>query len=158
MVVLSVKPQLLCEVSDMLSVMTANQTVISVIAGISNEKLKAMCGSANVVRVMLNTPCLIGAGAVSICPHDKTPEDIVASVERIFIATSGCMERVPERCMDGITALAGSGVAFVYQFIEALADGGVNAGIPRVLATKLAAQTVLGKLSNICTKFDFQQD
>ena len=55
---------------------------------------------------------------------------------------------VPERCMDGITSLAGSGVAFAYQFIEALSDGGVNSGIPRQMATQLAAQTVLGEAFN----------
>ena len=144
MVVLSVKPQLLSEVTEHLTGMTNSQTVVSVIAGVSNSKLSSLCGSANIVRVMLNTACLIGAGAVSICANPGTPEAIVAEVENVFSATSGCIQRVPERCMDGITALAGSGVAFAYQFIEALSDGGVYSGLPRELATKLAAQTVLG--------------
>ena len=139
------KPQLLPEVNHVLTNMDSTQTVVSVIAGVSNTKLSELCGSANIVRVMLNTACLIGEGAVSICANPDTPEEIVASVETLFSATSGYTQRVPEQCMDGITALAGSGVAFAYQFIEALSDGGVHSGLPRDLATKLAAQTVLGK-------------
>ena len=93
MLILSVKPQLLGDVASVLSHLSCEQTVVSVVAGASIQSLSEMCGKANVVRVMLNTACLIGAGAVSVCPKEGTPEQITAQVEEVFKATSGCMIR-----------------------------------------------------------------
>jgi len=143
-VILAVKPQLFDQITDILQNLTKTQIVVSVIAGKSTSVLSKLCGEASVTRIVLNTACLVQAGAITMAAPENTSEEVLKRVENIFTATSGCFHRVPERTMDALTAVAGSGIAFVYQFIEALSDGGVHAGLPRDLATSIAAQTVLG--------------
>src|SRR5208283_4682906 len=92
---------------------------------------------------MPNTPCLVGASASGYAPaNTATPEDI-ALVDRLLNAV-GRAFRLPENLLDAVTGLSGSGPAFVYVIIEALSDGGVRVGLPRDVATALAAQTVFG--------------
>merc|ERR1712037_459778 len=141
---LSVKPQMMKEVKDVLANMKSDQTVVSVVAGCSIEMLNEFCGNAKVVRVMLNQACLIGHGAAVLCPDKNVPKSDFEMIEKMFKATNGTVDIVLERSMDAFTALSGSGIAFVYQFLEALSDGGVHCGLSRELSQKVAVQTVLG--------------
>jgi pyrroline-5-carboxylate reductase len=92
---------------------------------------------------MPNTPATVGAGMTALAANDRGSEEILQGVRNLFAAV-GDVVTVPESLMDGVTGLSGSGPAFVAIFIEALADGGVAAGLPRPIAQKLALQTVLG--------------
>ena len=92
---------------------------------------------------MPNTPCLVGASASGYTPGEAATAEDVALVDRLLNAV-GRAFRLPEHLLDAVTGLSGSGPAFVYLMIEALSDGGVRVGLPRDVATALAAQTVLG--------------
>jgi pyrroline-5-carboxylate reductase len=146
LVVLAVKPQslpaLLAEVRA--DVEARSPMVVSVAAGVSLRQLAAGLGlSCRLVRVMPNTPCLVGASASAYSPGEWATADDVALVDRLMNAV-GRAFRLPEELLDAVTGLSGSGPAFVYLVIEALSDGGVRVGLPRDVATALAAQTVLG--------------
>ncbi|MDR2103192.1 MAG: pyrroline-5-carboxylate reductase, partial [Treponema sp.] len=95
------------------------------------------------VRIMPNTPALISQGMIALTASPEVPQEQLAEVEKILSA-AGTVDRVEEKYLDAVTGLSGSGPAFVYLFIEALADGGVRAGLPRDKALRYAAQTVLG--------------
>ena len=144
-IVLSVKPQVLPDVmQEIAPYITPKHLVISICAGIPLAKLSAGLGAeTRLVRVMPNTPCLIGQGAIAFCNSETVTEedfeitcDLLKSVGRCF--------HVGEHVMDAVTGLSGSGPAYVYLIIEALADGGVMMGLPRDVALTLAAQTVRG--------------
>ena len=118
--------------------------VISIAAGVSIATLRDGLGSdRRIVRVMPNTPALLGEGAsaYSLGPGLRRDDE---AVTQEFLAAVGRAVRVPEPLLDAVTGLSGSGPAFVYLMIEALSDGGVRMGLPRDVATTLAAQTVLG--------------
>jgi len=144
-VFLSVKPhhvgELLREIS---SDVTDAQLLVSIAAGVPlktiAEQLHASC---RLVRVMPNTPCLIGAGASAFSPGRNATEDDAEIVHRL-LSTIGLAVRVEESLLDAVTGLSGSGPAYGFQIIEALSDGGVRAGLPRHIATQLAAQTLMG--------------
>jgi pyrroline-5-carboxylate reductase len=143
--ILAVKPQsiaaLLAEIEPVVAV---SHLVVSIAAGISFGVITTgLRGHGRVVRVMPNTPALIGAGAAGYCVGpDATAED--ESLVRSMLNSVGVCHAVPESLLDAVTALAGSGPAFVFTMIEALADGGVRVGLPREVALSLAAQTVAG--------------
>jgi pyrroline-5-carboxylate reductase len=144
-ILVGVKPQIVpVALEPLREVVTAEQTVISVAAGVSLAKLEA-CFSAPVpvVRVMPNTPALVGAGATAIALGSHAEESHRQLAQRIFSAV-GLAVDVDEKMMDAVTGLSGSGPAYVFAFIEALADGGVRTGLPRAVALRLAAQTVMG--------------
>jgi pyrroline-5-carboxylate reductase len=118
--------------------------VVSIAAGVTLEQLAAALGqSRRLVRVMPNTPCLVGASASGYAPGEAATPDDVALIDRLLNVV-GIAFRLPEHLLDAVTGLSGSGPAFVYAIIEALSDGGVRVGLPRDVATALAAQTVLG--------------
>ncbi|MCW1924233.1 pyrroline-5-carboxylate reductase [Luteolibacter arcticus] len=118
--------------------------LISVAAGLDTAWLEAhVPAGVRVIRCMPNTPALVGKGAAAFCSGKAaTAED--AEVARLLLGSVGIAVELPESLMDAVTGLSGSGPAFVYMMIEAMADGGVRAGLPRAEALKLAAQTVLG--------------
>lgn len=144
-VLLAIKPQTMPTVlQEIAAVVQQEKLVISIAAGIPLATLQQALGpGARVVRVMPNTPALVLAGAAGISPGAAaTPQD-VAIVERIFNAVGRAVV-VYDDMMDAVTGLSGSGPAFIFALIEGLSDGGVLAGLPRQMATLLAAQTVLG--------------
>lgn len=117
---------------------------ISIAAGIKVAALESAASQQiRIIRAMPNTPALVGKGAAGYCLGTRaTPQD--AETARTLLGAVGLAAEVPERLMDAVTGLSGSGPAYIYLVIEALADGGVRAGLPRADAIRLAAQTVLG--------------
>lgn len=139
---LCVKPQMARAVLDKLTPALTSQLVISIMGGITLEFLEGQLPGA-VIRVMPNTPMFVGCGAAGLVRGSRaTKEDLAVAVD-LFSAV-GRTYVCDERMLDALTAISGCGPAFVYQFIEALADGGVEKGLPRAVAQELAAQTVMG--------------
>jgi pyrroline-5-carboxylate reductase len=143
-IVLAVKPQQMPAVMTELNGHVAGKLILSVAAGITLASLTQGLGNgARYVRVMPNTPCLIGRGASAYAMgHGATAAD--ADLTAQLLGTVGRAYRLEEKLLDAVTGLSGSGPAFVYVIIEALSDGGVRAGLPRDVALGLAAQTVMG--------------
>lgn len=144
-VVLSVKPQVmekvLAEVGDALD---ASKLVISIAAGIPIEAIERKVGhGVRVIRTMPNTPALVGAGATALSPGEHATEADLVQARALFDAI-GMSVVVDEPLLDAVTGLSGSGPAYIFLIIEALADGGVKAGLARAQAQELAAQTVFG--------------
>lgn len=143
--ILAVKPQVLPTVLDQLAgQLRQEQLIVSIAAGVSLAQLESLLNSGTrVIRVMPNTPCLVGAGACGLSSGTQATASDVELV-RALLETVGIVETIPESMMDALTGLSGSGPAYVFQIIEALSDGGVRMGLPRPTATRLAAQTLLG--------------
>lgn len=142
-VLLAVKPQVLASALKPLAGCLAGKPVISIVAGVPIDRLAGLTGSGRIVRVMPNTPALVGEGAAgySLAPEAQAADGELAN--RILSAVGVAMQ-VDEKYLTAVTALSGSGPAYVFEFIRALSDGGVAEGLPRDVATKLAIQTVLG--------------
>lgn len=118
--------------------------IISIAAGVPIHALEAHTGQGmRVIRAMPNTPALVGKGAAAYCLGIKATADD-AKLASDLLGSVGLAVQVPERLMDAVTGLSGSGPAYVYLLIEALADGGVKQGLPRADSIQLAAQTVFG--------------
>jgi pyrroline-5-carboxylate reductase len=136
--------------------------VVSMAAGWSIPKIQALLAKgegsgetpsgpvcpAPVIRIMPNTPALISRGMIALAPSPEVPAERTAELEKI-LGSAGLVDRVEEHYLDAVTGLSGSGPAFVYLFIESLADGGVRAGLPRDKALRYAAQTVLGSAAMV---------
>ncbi|GHT52869.1 pyrroline-5-carboxylate reductase [Spirochaetia bacterium] len=123
--------------------------LVSMAAGWSIAKVQAMAGAHTpVIRIMPNTPALIGQGMIALAASAEVPANKIAELEKI-LTSAGEVDRLEEKYLDAVTGLSGSGPAFVYLFIEALADGGVRAGLPRDKALCYAAQTVLGSAAMV---------
>jgi pyrroline-5-carboxylate reductase len=153
---LAVKPQVLQQVLAEIAP-AANQRLnsnhapvfVSMAAGWSIAKIREILGAKMpVVRIMPNTPALIGKGMIAMSASPEVSAQSVSELEK-FLGGAGLIDKVDERFMDAVTGLSGSGPAFVYLFIEALADGGVRAGLPRDKALRYAAQTVLGSAAMV---------
>jgi len=143
-VVLAVKPQILDGVMKELSSALAGKLVLSIAAGVTIAHLaKLSPKGARFVRVMPNTPVLVRDGVSALSFGDGVSEKDQQLTRRLFEAVGRAVV-VEEKLMDAVTGLSGSGPAYVFLAIEALADGGVKMGLPRTVADLLAAQTVLG--------------
>lgn len=141
---LSVKPQVMAEVmADLAGKVGGDKLVVSIAAGVTLAKLCQGLKTDRVIRVMPNTPCLVGKGASAFALGAGATAHDADAVHRL-LGTVGTAHRVDEKLLDAVTGLSGSGPAFVYLMIEALSDGGVRMGLPRDLATSLAAATVAG--------------
>lgn len=144
-IVLCVKPHHLDEVLQGLRAdLSRKHLLISIVAGAPLAKLeRGLEEWARVIRVMPNTPALVGAGATAMAPGEHATEDDLTQARALFEAV-GMAVVVEEPLLDAVTGLSGSGPAYIFLIIEALADGGVKAGLARDQAQELAAQTVLG--------------
>lgn len=143
--IVAVKPdQVEGALQEVAGKLTDRHLVVSIAAGVTLARLAgALQKRARVIRVMPNTPALVGASASAFALGGVATADDAALAQRIFSAV-GVAFQVKEPLLDAVTGLSGSGPAYAYAIIEALSDGGVAAGLPRDIATKLAAQTMLG--------------
>ncbi|MDR0668811.1 MAG: pyrroline-5-carboxylate reductase [Treponema sp.] len=152
-VFLAVKPQVMSAVLEEIAPVLGARNggfgaLVSMAAGwtigsIQSLLLRHGAAGVPVARIMPNTPALVARGMIALA---ASPELGTAALEELegMLSAAGVVDRVSESCLDAVTGLSGSGPAFVYMFIEALADGGVKAGLPRDKALAYAAQTVLG--------------
>lgn len=143
-ILLAVKPQVIDSVLAQLKGKVHGKIIASIAAGISTAHIAEIVGKdAKIVRVMPNTPALVLSGAAAVCGGGAAEHDDIILVKEMLDAVGSCIV-VDESKMDAVTGLSGSGPAYVYQFIEALSDGGVKMGLTRADATMLAAKTVMG--------------
>ncbi len=143
-VLLAVKPQQAAAACREIAPALAGDVVlVSIVAGLSTAALAGLAETRRVVRVMPNTPSLVGRGVSVVC---HTPEVPAADLERILklLGAVGHVHEADESLMDAVTGLSGSGPGFVALLVEALSDGGVKAGLPRPLALALAVETLSG--------------
>jgi len=144
---LGVKPQamgdMLSEISDVLEDRTDRFTLVTMAAGMTIDQICRMAGNDYpVIRIMPNTPVAVGEGMVLYTANEEGAEELAAFTA--FLSSAGELDELPERLIDAGCALSGCGPAFVCQFVEALADGAVECGLPRDKAMLYAMQTVLG--------------
>ncbi len=144
-VMLAVKPQALADVVKSFSgEIDGKKLVISVAAGVTIKSLEAMFPlKARIIRAMPNMPAMIGEAATAICAGTAVEKDDIELAHRIFDAV-GKTVVVDEQAMDAVTGLSGSGPAFVFTFLEALTEAGVNCGLSREVSEELAGQTLYG--------------
>ena len=141
-ILIGVKPTVVLPVIRETAAALRDKIVVSLAAGIRLASMESLA-DARFLRVMTNTPSAIGRGATALAPGSRCMDSDIARVTEIFRAI-GVVVRVTDDQIDAVTALAGSGPAFVYTVIEALAAGGVRTGLPSDVALTLATQTVLG--------------
>jgi pyrroline-5-carboxylate reductase len=144
-ILLCVKPQIIDVVlSKIVPVANHEKLVISIAAGVTIARIeKMLTNKPRVIRVMPNTPALVLSGAAGLAAGSTSTVSDMMTAQQIFGAVGRAVV-VEEKLMDAVTGLSGSGPAYVFTIIEALADAGVKAGIPRELALELSAQTVYG--------------
>ncbi len=144
---LGVKPQMMAEMLAEIKPFLAGRndyTLVSMMAGVKTEKICEMLGfSAPIIRIMPNTAVEVGEGMV-LYTANEAASNSAENEFLAFMAKAGELEKLPEHLIDAGTAVSGCGPAYVYMFIEALADGGVKCGLPRATAQKLAVQTLIG--------------
>ncbi|MGN0984562.1 MAG: pyrroline-5-carboxylate reductase [Gemmiger sp.] len=146
---LGVKPQMMADMLDGIESVLEGRAeerpfvLVTMAAGLSMSSVRQMAGSGYpIIRMMPNTPAALGAGMIQYCHDDVEPAWLDAWLQAM--APAGRLDEVPEKLIDAASCVSGCGPAWVYQFIEALADGGVAAGLPRAKAQEYAAQMVLG--------------
>ncbi|ONK63502.1 uncharacterized protein A4U43_C07F15880 [Asparagus officinalis] len=143
-IILSVKPQMVKSVLlELKPSFSEEKVLVSVAAGIKLKELQEWSGHRRVIRVMPNTPSAVGQAASVMCMAEMATKKDEERVSSLFGAI-GKIWTADEKYFDAVTGLSGSGPAYIFLTIEALADGGVAAGLPRDLALGLASQTVLG--------------
>ena len=144
-ILLAVKPNVLGNVAASIrSLLTPAHTVVSIAAGWTMQMLTEALGeTAPILRLMPNTPALVNASMTAICAEHHLEAEVFAWVQELLNAV-GRTVVLPEKLFDAVIAISGSSPAYVYMFIEAMADAGVQEGLPRALAYEMAAQSVLG--------------
>ncbi len=144
-ILIAVIPQVIDEVlAEVGPLIKEDQIIISLAAGISFEHItKFLNGNVGLVRVMTNTPALIGSAATAIAHNKYVKQEQLEFIKKIFKAV-GIVVELEENHLDAVTGLSGSGPAYIFIIIDALADGGVKMGLSREISLKLAAQTVMG--------------
>lgn len=144
---LGVKPQMmadmLADIAPILAERTDRFVLVSMAAGLTIARIREMAGGVYpVIRIMPNTPAAIGQGMILYASDGVTEEELAAYLD--VMSAAGRFDQLPEHLIDAGSAVSGCGPAFVYPFIEALADGGVLCGLPRAKAQEYAAQTLIG--------------
>ena len=144
---LGVKPQMMADmlagIAPILAKRSGRFVLVTMAAGLSMARVREMAGGAYpIIRIMPNTPASVGEGMIQYCSSNVTAEEEEAFLK--IMAPAGRLDAVPESLIDAASCVSGCGPAWVYQFIEALADGGVACGLPRAKAQEYAAQMVLG--------------
>lgn len=147
-IILAVKPQHISEVAQEITpCLGPDMLVISIAAGVSLERLKGLLRFTRIIRVMPNTPALVLQGISCICEDDASAEDLETA--KMIFQSVGKVVFTQECDIDAVTGLSGSGPAYCFLILEALADGGVKMGLSRSTAQELAIQTMLGSASLI---------
>jgi pyrroline-5-carboxylate reductase len=144
-ILIAVIPQVIDSVlKEIGPIITNEQLIISIAAGVSFKHINNFINpKVGLIRIMTNTPALVGAAATAIAHNENIKDYHLKFVKELFSAV-GMVVELEERHLDAVTGLSGSGPAYIFIIIEALADGGVKMGLPRTIALKLAAQTLLG--------------
>ncbi len=146
-VIIGVKPHIIPSVAEEIAPVLAerkdNFVLMSMAGGVDTKLLEKLFGHVPVLRIMPNTPCLVGEGMTLYCGNDLITEDIFENFLSIFEA-AGRFDRLEERLIDAASAVTGCGPAFAYMFAEALGDGVLSCGVPRKLAYEYAAQMMIG--------------
>ncbi len=148
-VILAVKPQNIEEALAGLQ-FPKNLLFISIVAGLTLARLENILGEIALVRVMPNTPALVGEGISALAANNFVSQQDLKKALTIFTSVGRALV-LPEEQLDAVTGLSGSGPAYIYLIIEAMADAGVRQGLPRAVAMQLAAQTVLGAAQMVMT-------
>jgi pyrroline-5-carboxylate reductase len=145
-VIIAVKPQIVAEIMEEIAdSVDASKLVISIAAGVPLTAMESrMTGSARLVRAMPNVCVSVREGATAIAAGTHASKDDMKLAQTIFNAVGRCVVLPDEKLLDGVTGLSGSGPAYIFMIIDALADGAVKAGLARTEARELAAQTVMG--------------
>lgn len=145
-IVLAVKPQVIGPVLDELrEALTKNHLVVSIAAGVRIARMQAVLGpSVRIIRAMPNTPCLVARGATVLCGDGLTRASDLSAAREIFRSVGEVHVVGDEAWMDAVTALSGSGPAYVYRFAEALIAAGTKCGLSSSLASALTYQTIAG--------------
>ncbi|MBQ3356507.1 MAG: pyrroline-5-carboxylate reductase [Oscillospiraceae bacterium] len=148
MIFLGVKPQMMEELFAQIAPILAQRAdrfvLVTMAAGLTCERIAQMAGGDYpVIRIMPNTPALVGQGVIPYCGNDKVTQNDFDALEQV-LAGAGLVTPLSESMIDAASAVSGCGPAFVYIFIEALTDAAVSCGLPRSTALEFAAQTVLG--------------
>ncbi|HSF17815.1 MAG TPA: pyrroline-5-carboxylate reductase [Vicinamibacteria bacterium] len=149
-VLLAVKPQAMEDVmSEVASFLTGDKLVVSILASVPTSSIERhLQGDVPVVRAMPNTPCSVGEGMTVLCRGRRADETDLALAAKLF-DTVGRTLVMDEKHMDAVTGLSASGPAYIYVILESLAEAGVKLGLPRDVATLLAAQTTLGAAKQV---------
>lgn len=145
LVIFAVKPQVapVALTKELIAEFKEDAWVLSIMGSVTLEMLHGYAPNFPVIRTMPNTPLAVGAGMTAICCDEKVTEEMLAIAKAIF-GCCGEVEVVAESALEAITAVSGCGPGYAFVIIDALADAGVRAGLPRALAIKLAAQTLAG--------------
>lgn len=144
LVFLAVKPNIIpCAMAEIGVSLSKNATVVSMAAGVAIEKIADKGEKLPIIRIMPNTPAAVGEGLILWCKNEFVTDHALNSFIEVM-TPAGTLLPIDEGKIDAASAISGCGPAFVYMFIEALADGGVECGLTREIAQKLAATTLLG--------------
>ena len=143
-IILAVKPDVVSTVVNELKDVVANKIIISIAAGVTISSIEDVISPPQgIIRVMPNTPALIGKGISVLSPNKNVDDESLGQVLEMF-EFLGAVMVLPEKLMDAVTAVSGCGPAYCYTLIQAMTDGGVKSGIPRDKALILSAQTIFG--------------
>ena len=147
---LAIKPNLFDSVVPTLreALGKGNATLVTMAAGVSISRLESLVGEMPIIRIMPNTPVAVGRGMITWCKNSLVDDACTEEFKRLF-SEAGTLDEIPEAMIDAASAVAGCGPAFVYAFIEALADGGVQCGLPRDKAMLYAANTLIGAAETV---------